>query len=259
MSEEKQEIEFIYKQNLRRKDFADFDEDSVAALAVLSFAVSELNFILRQYLFVQHSFEGSDEIQLINHFQRNVVLRTFSAKLFEAAEFVQLRGQYNRSRSEELKGLLQRYQRSFRWLEKHPGYPIVKSLRHEVTNHYRLKPARANLRGLPNEADFSFLFHEMQGNCFYQMGETVMHYGRVLRIADEAVNRPGQPTHSEYELWMHWNLSALRWLRRVHRHVADNLIASGLPGRKARKLMLWLPEGASASPISRLIPYFVRK
>lgn len=255
---EKKEIEFLYKQSMRKSDFAGLDEDCVAALALLSFAISELNFFLRQYLFVRHQFDGPSELQSINFFQHNVLLRTISAKLFEASEFVMLEGKYNKTKSAKLQAMLLRFQKSFRHLKKHPGYTLVRSLRHETTNHYKLKSARANIRSLPSSADFSFYHHDMQGNCYYPMGETVMHYGRVLRHSEELSVSPVHLDRSEFDLWMHWNIAALKWLRRVHTHIALSLVHDGLPEKSANKIMLWLPEGASAVPQERLTPFFAR-
>ncbi len=253
------ELERIGKYELRKSDFDAHDLDSVAALAALSYAVSEINVVLRLYLFIDHDFDGPPELDSINHVQRNVLLRILSAKIFEASEMVQLRGRYNRSNSVHLKSTLLPFQKSFKRLKRHPGYTLVQNLRNEATNHCTLNAARLNLSEIPDTSDFSFLLHSMDGNCLYLMGETVMHYGRVLRQSNEreAENPLGDST--EYDIWMSWNMATLRWLRRVHTRLAEKLTIDHFEGKLGRELTMWIPEGASAKPKSRLTPFFVRK
>ncbi len=231
-------------------------EDHQAAVAVLSFAVSEVNALSRLYIFNTHEMLGEEAIDCATSIQRFLILRTWSAKLFEMEEFLQLGGKKKVSRDAELLQLAGSALEDFGELRDPQVYPIVRDIRNEATSHYSFAAAKKNLKHVSPNANCNMYLHQMNGNSFYPMGEEVMFVGRMNRRG--ATLKEKSERAEQIKNWMNWNLAASNWLNRTHAKFVKNLILEKDEGKGARKRTYWIPPEFVGSKDERSAPIFFR-
>ncbi|MFW8633575.1 hypothetical protein [Cribrihabitans pelagius] len=232
-------------------------EDQQAAIAVLSFAVSEVNALSRLYIFNAHKLIGEAAIDCATSIQRFLLLRAWSAKLFEIEDFLNLGGKKKVTRDKELLKLANRALESFVTLRDERIYPIVRDIRNEATSHYSLTAAKKNLKFVSYNANCNMYIHEMSGNSFYPMGEEVMFIGRLNRRGASLPTKDERA--AQFESWMNWNVSATNWLSSTHASFVRELIFEKQKSRAARKRTYWIPPKFVGSREDGLAPIFLRK
>ncbi len=188
--------------------------------------------------------------------QRHLLLRSWSARIFEFYKFIGEESDKPSCDDEALQKLFQDSNQSFETLKRRLGFEIARDLRNEATNHYSLKAAKKNLASVPCHADCSFYLHEIDGNSFYPMGEEVMFIGRM--------NRKGKSVTTEndraalFNEWMGWNLDANRWVKDTHVSFADRIFISKTD-KRATKMSHWIPYSMVGDKDAFKIPVLLRK
>lgn len=255
MSEKENEakaIEFLYEYAITKKEFETLEPDLAAAVSVACYAYSEVNALMRLYLFSVHDHADNDVIDSMGAIQSNVLLRAWSAKLFEFADFVELK-KHNKTKSNILITLANAARKEFEPLKKDSAYQTVRALRNEATSHYSLEPAKKNLAFLGQRAALSIVQHKMGGNSFNPLGEEVMFIGRMNRAAKHLQTKEDKVLF--HKQWFDWNLKATKWLGKVQAQFAKKIIFEKFPDRRARRLMHYIPQqmvgevGESKTPL----------
>lgn len=233
-------------------------DDQQAAIALLSYAVSEANALSRLYILNSHNLIDEEAIDCATSIQRFLLLRIWSAKLFEVEDFLQLGSAKKKaSKDKDLLELAADALQSFSKLRDTTAYPVVRNIRHEATNHYSFKAAKQNLKHVSKNANCNMYLHELNGNSFYPMGEEVMFIGRINRHGASLATKDQK---SELlESWMNWNLEANNWLAQTHKSFVSKLIFEPDGQKSARKRSYWIPPEMVGSRDENVAPIFVRK
>lgn len=251
-------IEFLHIYPFSPKELKDLDEDVAAALSVLSFAVTEINTFMKLCLFSVHNFGDGDAIDIANATQQFILLRTWSAKLFELVDFLKFKGRNNKTKSKILLEWKEKFEGAISELTKEDnlGYKAARNLRHQASNHYCLKPAKDNLEFVSERANINFFFHKMQGNSFYPLGEEVIFVARLSRQVGEAGSL--QEKIQLHEEWRNWNKSFSVLLQKLFSEFVSDILNVQNSDKFARTEHYYLsPE--MVGTIENRIPLFFRK
>lgn len=250
-------IEYFTEVDLKWSDFKDVPDDQKSALAISCFAVSEVNALMKQYAFADHALTGKPAIDYGILIHSHIILRTWSAKLFEFSEFITFRDKNNRTSDEKLVKLGARAAARFEPLKNLKGYNTARNLRHEASSHYLLDPVRKNLPFVSDIANCNLYLHQQNGNSHYPMGDEVVFVGRLNReaskIADE--NEKAQI----YQEWWKWNLTATRWLHKVHYWLCKAVIPGGVGQRRSSRIAYWIDPQLVGTPDEVKLPIFLRR
>lgn len=240
-----------------KDEFDELHEDIRAGLAITCYAASEVNSLMKLYIFANHKFINDGIVDLANYLQRNVILRTWSAKLFEFSEFITLSQKFNKTKNEQLQAICLGATKSFDILRSRNGYETARFLRHEAANHYSLQAARKNLDYVSINAKLSFYLHEMTGNSFYPMGEEVMFIGRMNRGSKHIITK--EEKIAFHKDWYDWNIAATKWLDQVQSEFVKKIIIQKFPDRFAQEMTVYLPLEMVGESKDTLTPVFLRK
>ncbi len=153
-------------------------DDQKAALGLVCHAANEVNALMRINRFQCHKSSGPSEIDVAYWSQRAVVLRTWSAKLFEFLEFINemVSEKKPSTKDVKLKEIATSVLAGFPSGHEHPGYEVARESRNELSFHYKLRPVKANAKHLAPNSDVSFFLHRMRGNNFFRLGEEIAFY-----------------------------------------------------------------------------------
>ncbi|MFK7835149.1 MAG: hypothetical protein AB8B60_02915 [Sulfitobacter sp.] len=251
----KKALQKQFEYPLTWKDLAVLPAEQLALLSLANFAAAELNILQRIYIQTAHNLTQDAALDVAIAAQRYVVLRTWSAKLFEfAAMFEGLlkQGLEDDTTLEMAKEAVER----FGALKESDGYAIVRNVRHEASNHYSFSAALKNLSHVPDHANCNMYMNKLDGNSYYPMGEEVMFVGRL--------NRHGASIKTEEEkqqllvIWHDWNVEANEWLRKVHERIFSKFVSVRFPDRSAREKLYWFDPKLAGDMVPPSIPIFLR-
>lgn len=232
-------------------------EDQQAALAILSYAVSETNALAKLYICQSHEMTGIEAIDLASTIQRFVVLRSWSARLFEIEQFLTLGGKKKKTDDSALMSLASAAIQDFESIRTHQGYAIARDLRNEATSHYSFDAAKKNLSHVSNNSNCTMYLHELNGNSFFPLGEEVMFQGRLNRKGSNLASREERAQLLKY--WYDWNLLANKWLADAHVNFIKTLVIERFEGKGARKKTYWVPKEFVGTKEDRMTPVFLEK
>ncbi|MDF0600737.1 hypothetical protein P1J78_08345 [Psychromarinibacter sp. C21-152] len=232
-------------------------EEHLAALSVISYAASELNALRRIYLTQPHEPCDVKPVDSAASIQKLVILRSWSSKLFEVAEFVEFGGRKPTTSDSKLLALSSRAVESFSELKSGEGYQVARIVRHEASNHYSFSAAKKNLPNVPKNMDCDFYVGEMGGNSFFPLGEAVMFHARLSR--KWAAIEPSEQRQKLFEEWLDWCLKASRWVDEVHADFADQLLFEAFKDRKFKKKVYWVPLEYVGHHSEHTTPVFLKK
>ncbi|UWR58502.1 hypothetical protein [Phaeobacter inhibens] len=249
-------IEYITEYRLTWGEFNSIPEDQRAALSVASYAVSEINTLARLYMLSWQNVEGNEVVDQFIFQQSNVLLRLFSAKIFEFSQLVNLKDKDNKTSDEIVRGLFQDANREFDKLKARKGYKLAMFVRHEASSHYRLKPARENLASVSENARLSLCVHKHNANTVHPLGEESMFIGRLNR-ADKAANTKEEKIELHKE-WYQWNLDATDWVNNTFEQLVQKVVLNRFPKKSARRNPHWVEPKLVAELEEVKIPVFLR-
>lgn len=251
-------IESYLEINLKWKHLDALSVDQKAALAIVCFAVTEVNSLSRLYLFSQHPHAGEDAIDFAIMAQTNSLLRSWSAKLFEFSDFLTFKDRSNRTDDEKIRKIAAESLEDFAKLLEGNGYNTARALRHEATNHYLLGPVRKNLPYVSESATTTFFLHRKNGSSVYPIGDEVVFAARLNRIG--ASFDTYEQRVALYKEWFDWNLAATKWLHAVHLRFFVDLVKPILlrNGIASRRRDYWIDPSLVGSIDGPRIPIFFR-
>lgn len=233
-------------------------EDQAAALAVLSYSVSENNALRKIYLSQTHDYIGEKAIDEIINVHQFVILRTWSSKLFETKEFLRsICGKKPSTSDTILRGLAEFALDDLKKSETLEGYETARDVRHEMTNHYSMDAARKNLPNVQSDALCNMYLHMYGGNDFFPLGEAVMFHGRLHRKWKNVATL--EERRRNLDLWFDWCLEASSSFLRSHARFTEEIIFKPLGRSTFYTKSYWVPETLVAHPRERLTPVVFRK
>jgi hypothetical protein len=151
-----------------------------------------------------------------------------SSKLFEVVEFYQMKGKYNRTKDAKLKEFAQHAASTYKGLSHLTGHSIATTLRHEAISHYKLQPARMNSDFIPNDLDCSTFVYQIDGNCFFSLGEETIFEAKLERIASEI----GESSLDTLALWLEWIKKTELWMQTMHIDLTKLVLGSILAQKR---------------------------
>lgn len=250
-------IEHLVEYPLSQSELNELSRDQQGVVAVLSYAVSETNALSRCYIACMHANTDKPEIEAALNIQRFTILRTWSAKLFEAHEFLQFGGKKRNTEDEEILKLADEVLSEFSALRSGAGFKLAKCIRHEATNHYSLSAAVKNLGHISPRANFNMYLHDLNGNSFYPIGEEVMFLGRLNRFGANLSEM--EEKKKAIGDWLDWNLEANRWLGEAHLRYVRKFILDRNPKKYGRKKAYWIDPRLVGTKAEIKVPVFYRK
>lgn len=232
-------------------------EDHLAAVAVLSYAVSETNALLRIYLSQDHAYVEKKAINSASNIQRFVIIRSISSRLFELEAFLkEITGQ-DESKKDQLRLLGRAALVGFNKLKNSEEYELARTIRHDATNHYSFSSAKKNLMRVHKGADCNMYMHRMNGNCFYPFGEEVMFHARLNRRWANISSK--KERDQKFKKWLDWTLKMKSWLDEVHANFTDELVFKPLGRNSVRKEVYWVQQNFVSKAKDKLTPIFLDK
>ncbi|WP_299637113.1 hypothetical protein [uncultured Ruegeria sp.] len=237
-------------------DLKSLSLDEKALLALASYAASESNTISKLYLFSTHKMTGNEIVDSAISIQIMVLLRYWSAKLFEFFESISEISNSRGTKDDNVIRLAKESFDAFSELEELRGYEIARAIRHEATNHYSFKAAKKNIDHVSDRANCKLYLHNKDGNSWYPFGEEVMFSGRLNRAG--ASLRTKEEKNQLLKDWLDWNLSATRWANKAYELIATELVLDRLPDRNAKQKLLWLEPELVGEIDGRKTPVFLK-
>jgi hypothetical protein len=240
--------------SLSWEELKELPNDHLAAIAVLSYAVSETNALSRIYLCQSHEYLGEKAIDSASNVHRFMIIRSWSSRLFEIEQFLRFGGKKPETSDELLKELADAALERLKEISVGEGFEVARDIRNEATNHYSFKAAKKNLSSVHNSADCKMYLHRQNGNCFYPFGEEVMFHARLNRRWKQISTK--QERDRLFGQWLDWNIAANRWLAETHANFTNSLVFKPLDRNEARKRVYWVPIEFVGNYSERLTPIF---
>jgi hypothetical protein len=202
-----------------------------------------------------HDFVDDELTDYMNIAQRLLILRIWSAKLFEFIDLIDLASK-KKKLPEAARTCLNESILEMGEPKSHGGYFAARNLRHEATSHYSNAAAAKNFEFASPKDNYSFYLHETEGNSYFALGDTVMIAGRLNR---QGKNKRDLVEQAKlYDDWYSWNLDAQKWLKRTHLSVMKSLVIERFSGRRIHEKTHWLPLEMVGSLKSSRIPLVLR-
>jgi len=239
------------------KDLRELPLEHVSAVAALSYVVSEVNALRRIFLSQSDECTGQTVIDEALNVQKLVILRTWSSKLFEIKEFLEILCS-TKPLTDDVK-LCQLALEAIADLKVSTtleGYQVARDLRNEASSHYSFEAAKKNVPHLHEGALCNMYISDTGGNDFFPLGESVMFHGRLHR---RWKNIPSlEERRLKFDQWIMWCVEANESLIKSHAKFSNNLIFSALGRNKFYQKNYWVPEPLVGHPLSRMTPVFSR-
>ena len=232
-------------------------KEHLAAIGVLSYAVSETNALARIYLCQSHDYTEQKPLDSISNIHRFLIIRTWSAKLFEAIEFLRFGGRKSKTSDLQLLSLSKTAIKKFDGLKQASGYSIARDIRNEAANHYSFEAAQKNIDSVHASADCNLYLHDVGGNCFYPFGEELMFHARLNRKWKNVSTKVEKD--ALFNEWLDWNLAANKCLDETHADFTNELVFRGLSRNQFRPKKYWAPMSYVGDVSERKTPLFLRR
>jgi hypothetical protein len=212
---------------LTLQDLNALSDDQKAAFSVIAFAVSEINALSRVYMFSAHRGIGKSAIDYAVQIQRNSLLRIWSSKIFEFAEFLKFTNKTGKTSDSKVLNLAKMAISDFEKLQKGSGYKIAMVLRNTAANHYSFKAARRLLAHLRDDTDCSLFFGHLRSNSFFPLGEAGMFVSNIY--ATSGAGAASDAFQKATQEWLDWLGEASLWVDSVQDAFFRDVIQEAVP------------------------------
>lgn len=252
---ENKAIIHIAKYPLKKSDFKSIHPDIIAAYTITCHAESEVNTLMKLSISASSIPEESNAIQTMGLIHHSIIMRIWSAKLFEFWDFMKLSAKYNRTKNSDLVAFCNSMTSEFDNSKDRPGYKTACNLRNETTNHYSLSAARTNFKHTHESLDLSMYLHRSSGNSLYALGENVMSTSSVIRQAGQN-NMEG--FREIIDDWFEWNREVTELLKKTNYRIFTDLILPHIPAKKIRETPHYVPYSLVIEHDEPTTPLFMR-
>lgn len=241
---------------IRESELEHLDELKLSVLAVLSFAVSEMNALARIYITTMDAEGHGKAIEAGINIQKQTIMRTWSAKVFEALEFLEGLPQSGKNVDDDFLDFRRFAVSQIEELKSQPGFQILRALRHEAANHYSLKAARKSLKASNGSRDATFYLHELDGNSFFAYGEEVLFLQRLERLRVD-LSIPDEDAGKLLDEWISWAIKVKHAVAQALLYFFDRFLWSKLD-KKFQDQIYYVDKGLVAARGEISIPLLVR-
>jgi hypothetical protein len=248
-------IEHVYVFQLRWSELSSLSASEKAALSILSFVVSELNVLKRLALYSMFPHDEKSDVAPVISIQRNFILRTTTAKLFEFLRFIEKRLEDDNT-SEHLASVLKSFEGELKKFKEGVGFAVAKQIRNKMANHLDFKEAISSVEAANPSVNCNFYLTTASGNSYYPMGDEIIFATGLQKKLTEC-GEP-MPLTDALDAWIDWTLSLSELAERVHLELFKKLIEPLFPSRMAHHRPQWLSEGLVAKHPGFALPIFIR-
>ncbi|MFS4580992.1 hypothetical protein [Phaeobacter sp. C3_T13_0] len=228
----------------------DLPEETIAVLAALSFAISEVNALWRIYDSCKFRTTGNEDVDSAISIQQNLVLRIWSAKIFELA--VKLDCEINDA---ALKGFLESAKEKLLEGEEQSLKSIIGNFRHEATNHLNVGHIKKKRLGhVSTAATTSFYFDEREANSFFPFGEEVVFAACFNRTVGQRKTEERLPAFAD---WLSWIIRASKALMPLFDKFLQEFVFKGREQPSWQWIELELEPGMVAGAGDQKVPLII--
>jgi hypothetical protein len=257
-------IEHLHIFRLKWSELASLTLDEKAALSILGFLVSEINALKRLSLLAMFPHDEKSDIAPAIAIQRNLILRTTTAKLFEFLRFVEKRLD-NKAEVTSVTRILTGFSEELAGLREGIGFRLARQIRHKMANHLDFDEAKASAETAGNDVECSFYLTVANGNSYFPIGDEVV-FASSLKRTWESETDENSPLEEEerpsfadaLDAWIDWTLKLSDLADRVHLALFKELVEPLVPDRMAQHKPVWLDPDLVASHPGFRLPIFVR-
>lgn len=248
-------IEHLHVYKLKWSELTSLTSDEKAALSILSFVVSEVNVLKKLTLFAMFDHDEQSDVAPAIVIQRNLILRTTTAKLFEFLRFVEKQLE-KENISPRLLRVLQGFERELADMRLGYGFKIAKQIRHKMANHLDFDDAVLSVEAASQNVDCSFYLTEAGGNSYYPLGDEIMFSSSLHRAWESSGE--SMTFADALDEWIKWTLSLSDLADRVHLAIFEEFVEPLVPTRMAHHKPQWLSKDLVAAHPGFKMPIFIR-
>jgi hypothetical protein len=255
-------IEHLYVFRLRWRELSDLTLDEKAAISILGFLVSEINALKRMALFAMFPHNERSEIASAIVIQRNLLLRTATAKLFEFLRFMEKRLDPTVAPT-SVSRIVGGFEKELAGFREGIGFQLAKQIRNKMANHLDFDEAKASAEAAQDDVECGFFLTDANGNSYFPIGEEVIFASalkRTWKTHEDAKEREEDKATFEAALdaWIDWTLKLSDFADRVHLALFEELIEPLVPKRMAQHKPVWVDSDLVAEHPGFRLPVFVR-
>jgi hypothetical protein len=249
-----QAIVHFHELKVDKSALSALSNEEVAIYGMLSHISNELNVFSNLLSTTRSSAEYSNPVSFAKILQHNVLLRTLSANLYEALDFLDDLRTKPKGVSEELDGILSRYYSRTSKLKKSIGYSINRNIRNEVASHYNYSDAKRNARAAQDDLDASVYLSSKDGNTYFVFGEQLMFVQRLIRFSE--ANAKYKYADTLAEDWLGWSLKVVKLFKDLNAEVFG-FVTDKLENHEFRKTHYFVEQNMMIKNGAELLPLFV--
>lgn len=188
---------------LTKSDLGSMGDDEIAVFGMLSYICNELNVFARFLRLSLPEKEVAGPVKFASDLQFHVVLRTLTARAFEAHGFLKEVVKNAQFTESEMILCIQRKAKEIEDLDDAEGCGINRNFRNETSFHYYFRLAKKNAKSLPGDTDASMYVNELDANSYSALGENLVFFERLRRFSD------ADKKYSDFEVlvesWITWS------------------------------------------------------
>lgn len=212
-------IQKLHIVNLKLRNLAALNKQQKATLAMVSFALSEINALRRLALFSLFSLEKQAELEQAAVIQRNLILRTLTGKLFEFLKFFDVICS-GKAKDKLVLDEFITFKPKVSALKSKKGYQIAKTIRNSISNHYDIDMVMRCLSSVPDSCDCSMYLTDQRGNCYFPMGENVVFAG----IMSDSRKQHAILKENDIDVWVDWTSDVSELIYELHKALFLKLV-----------------------------------
>jgi len=255
-------IEHLYVFRLKWGELSPLTLDEKAALSILGFLVSEINALKRMSLFSMFPHTEHSDLAPSIAIQRNLLLRTATAKLFEFLRFVEKRLD-PQAEVTSVSRILGKFSTELSSLRDGIGFQLAKHIRNKMANHLDFDEAKFSAEAASNTAECSFYLTNANGNSYYPIGDEIVFASALQGIwkvsEEQKTNKEEKASFEEaLDAWIDWTLKLSDLADRVHLALFTELVEPLVPKRMAHHRVMWMDSDLVAQHPGFRLPIFVR-
>ncbi|WP_205877292.1 hypothetical protein [Leisingera sp. NJS204] len=240
----------VRKLDIPKSSIQNLPEETIAVLAALSFAISEVNALWRMYDSCKFRTTGNEDVDSAISIQQNLVLRIWSAKIFELSDELDVKIE-----DVALKDFLTKAKEKLLEGGGVALKSIVRNFRHETTNHLNVSHIKKKHLGhVSTAASTSFYFDERDANSYFPFGEEVVFAGCFNRTVG---SRPKGERLPAFADWVSWILRASKALMPLFDEFLQEFVFKGREQPSWQWIELELRPGMIAGAGEQKVPLII--
>ena len=247
----------LFEYQVPKSSLEQLSREQTAILGILSYAVSEVNALAKFFIIAQQDKTGENPIDIASMIHQNVILRTWSAKLFEVMEFAGTADKRLLASDDDLRVDFEEALLELDELKSTEGFSTARVMRNEATSHYSMKAALKNIDYMSEDAECNLYLGELNGNSFYPFGEELMFVARMSRQGKNS--RSKAERLAQFWDWHDWNIAMNDWLSRLHFRVVKTLFLDSETEIFARHKAYWVPPSMLSEMDTNIAPLFFKR